>query len=126
MNMRLGLDFHGVLDKYPEIFSNLTKILYAYGWEIHIITGQSIDEGFLQKLHSYEISYTHLFSIIDFHKKLGTEIHYDEKGPWIDENLWNRTKAEYCERAGIDLHIDDSDVYGKFFTNTVYLQINKK
>jgi hypothetical protein len=124
--MKLGLDFHGVIDKHPETFAELSRVLCAYCWEVHIITGQKITEEFLEQLRKYGIQYTHMFSIIDYHEKLGTSIHYNEKGPWIDADLWNRTKAEYCEKNGIILHIDDSDTYGKFFSNTIYLQIQKK
>jgi 8-oxo-dGTP diphosphatase len=33
----------------------------------------------------------------------------------MDNKVWNRAKAEYCKKNGIQLHIDDSDVYGKYF-----------
>jgi hypothetical protein len=123
MNFSVGCDFHGVLDRYPEFFSWLTKILYAYGCEIHIITGNKITQEFLQQLNGYGISYTHIFSIVDYHEQIGTEVLYDERGPWIDADTWNRTKAEYCESYSITVHIDDSDVYGQYFTSTLYLQL---
>lgn len=72
---------------------------------------------------SCNIYYTHIFSIADHHKEKGTVIRYDEKGtPWIDTELWNKTKAEYCADKKIDLHMDDSDIYHKHFT-TPYAQI---
>lgn len=53
---------------------------------------------------------------MDYHEKLGTKINYDKNGdPWIDPELWDKTKAEYCQREKITLHIDDSPVYGKHF-----------
>jgi hypothetical protein len=124
MNLSIGLDFHGVIDKHSQLFSELTKVLYAYGWEIHVITGNKINDEFLQQLKDYGISYTHTFSIVDHHESIGTYVNYDNRGPWIDADLWNRTKAEYCAANGISLHIDDSDVYGAFFT-TPYLLMKK-
>jgi len=127
MNYKMSLDFHGVIDRYPKIFSWLTKLLYAFGCEIHIVTGNSINHELLTQLSDFGISYTHMFSIIDYHEKIGTAVQYDERGPWIDADLWNRTKAEYCESNKIALHIDDSDVYGQYFTSTIYLYLaNKK
>ena len=42
---------------------------------------------------------------------------YDEKNtPWLDGDLWNRTKGEYCEREGISLHFDDTIAYVEYFT----------
>ena len=123
--MKLGLDFHGVVDTHYVLLASMTRALFDYGWDIHIITGQSISEKFLQEVRDLGIKYTHVFSIVDYHVKQGTEVKYDENGPWIDRELWDRTKADYCERENIDLHIDDSDVYGKYFKNTMYLQLIK-
>lgn len=33
----------------------------------------------IQKLENLDISWTHIFSIISYHKEIGTEIFYDEK-----------------------------------------------
>jgi len=41
----------------------------------------------------------------------------------MDDDIWNKTKAKYCEVMKLDLHIDDSDVYGKYFKDTVYLEV---
>jgi len=114
--MKLGLDFHGVIDKGPELFSVMSDLLVKNDHEVHIITGETITNEFKLKIQNFNIIYTHLFSIIDYHKSIGTLIRYEDNGPWIDEDLWNKTKAEYCERMKIDLHIDDSKVYGKYFT----------
>lgn len=50
---------------------------------------------------------------------------YDNNNPILENAVWDRTKAEYCAREEIDLHIDDSDVYGQYFT-TSYLKYNPK
>jgi len=122
---KVGFDFHGVLDKHTDFFSALTKLLVASSWQVHIITGAKLTTDFLARLDSLGIDYTHLFSIVDYHESIGTKVNYDSSGPWIDAELWNSTKAEYCTRQGIDMHIDDSDVYGKYFKDTMYLQLLK-
>lgn len=114
--MRIGIDVHGVIDEKPEFFSKLTKALIESGVEVHILTGPRDNQELRDCLKDHGIFYTKIFSITDHHEKLGTPIRYDEKrNPFIDEYTWDKTKAEYCLRENIDLHIDDSDSYGYFF-----------
>lgn len=124
--MKVGLDFHGVIDKQPELFAKLSNKLRMSDCEIHIITGHKITDEFVQQLKDWKIRYTHLFSIVDYHESINTFVQYDERGPWIDEELWNKTKSIYCEEKQIDVHIDDSEIYGKYFTGkTIYLLMNQ-
>lgn len=114
---RLGLDIHGVIDASPKFYSILTKLFMEAGHEVHILTGSHITDEVRRKLHEMGIMWTHLFSISDHHKSNGKDIIYDKEGtPWIDDESWNRTKADYCRKNGIDYHIDDTAVYGDFFT----------
>lgn len=118
--MKLGIDFHGVIDRAPDLFASLTRILRAEGWEIHIITGREACDELLQNLEMFCIKYQHLFSIISYHKSIGTHITYkggDPTQPLIAPPKWDATKAEYCARVGIDIHVDDSEVYGRYFQN---------
>jgi len=115
---KIGLDFHGVIDKEPELWSFLTENLIEKGYEIHIITGHENNEKFRAELKSLNIVWTHLFSIISYHKSIGTPVTYDKNGdPWIDEEIWNKSKAEYCKKENIDIIIDDSKIYEKYFNN---------
>ena len=43
----------------------------------------------------------------------------------IPENLWNIAKADFCRRSNINIHIDDSKKYLKWFS-TPYCYYNKK
>lgn len=88
-----------------------------------MITGSSITKEIKNKLKLYKIKYTHLFSIIDAHKDITT---YDKNGnPWMDQDIWNKTKGQYCAKNNINMHIDDSDIYGEYFT-TPYLRYYHK
>ena len=120
--MKIGLDIHGVINKYPKFFSELSKLFVENGNQIHIITGSTVKENSiygkknLEYLKENRIFYTHIFSIVDYHEEQGAEIVYqDAENPWIDSQLWNKTKAEYCKKHNIDIMFDDSTVYGKFF-----------
>jgi hypothetical protein len=117
--MNLGLDFHGVITKEPEFFSKLSDYLVNSGNEVHIITGTEITKRFLDKLKNFDIKYTHLFSIVDYHKSIGTTINYENNGPWIDDEAWNKAKANYCKTANINIHVDDSKIYGRYFPKEI-------
>ena len=124
---KVGLDVHGIASNDPEFFSALSKLIIDAGWELHVISGRSLKKGLEEELEQYKISYTHIFSIVDYHEKQGTSIRYDENGgPWIDNEAWNRTKGDYCEREQIDFHLDDSDIYGKYFSTSFAQAIIKK
>jgi hypothetical protein len=113
--IKIGLDIHGVIDSNINFFKILTKLLVDNGHEVHIITGAKI-ENELPFLKENTISYTHLFSITDYHIEKGTEITWDEKNnPHLETYAWDKAKAEYCKKENIDIHFDDSDIYNYFF-----------
>jgi hypothetical protein len=126
---KLGLDIHGVIDRMPEFFSFLSESIINSGGEVHIITGSNIEKAKVE-LSSFNIKYTTIFSIQDHHKKLGTpttEKHPKWGFPMISDELWDKTKSDYCAQNNIDLHIDDTINYGKLFTTPFCkLWINKK
>jgi hypothetical protein len=121
--MKIGLDVHGVCDSNPKFFAELSRLFVEAGHEVIIITGKMKSHGAIDEIEKLGITYTKFFSIIDYHIKKGTEIKYDDTGnPWIDDDTWNKTKAEICKNEKVDFHIDDSSIYGKFF-ETPYAQI---
>ena len=113
--MKIGLDYHGVLDKHPDFFSNLTTSI-AENAEIHIVTGaKKVD--FMKDSKMTGIFYSHFYSITDEFLKHKIPYNIDEKGnPSFDKTLWDSAKAMYCASHKIDIMIDDSKIYGKFFT----------
>ena len=114
--MKLGLDIHGIITEIPKVLSVITELLVKNGHEVHILTGETISDELKKELEEWQIHYTHLFSIIDYQDKMGIEIIYEENGPWIDGYVWDKTKGDYCSKHKIDLMIDDSMRYGKYFT----------
>jgi len=112
---KIGIDIHHVIDADPQFFSILTQDLIFMGWEVHILTGPPKEKA-LKELSLWNIRFTHLFSIADYHVTNGTQINYDENGnPWMDKEIWDRTKGDYCARESILLHIDDTERYQKYF-----------
>lgn len=127
--MKIGIDIHGVITKDPELWADITMLLLTAGHEIHIITGVEDTKELVMELANYAITYHHLFSITSYHKNIGTNVIYkdgDTRYPLIAPPKWDRTKADYCERIGIDIHFDDSVEYGKYFIGkTQYLIYNE-
>ena len=115
---KLGLDLHGVIDAMPEFFSFLTKAIIKAGGEVHIITGGTSEKD-IQLLKDYDIKWTHFFSIVDYHKSIGTktyELHPVHNFPMLSDEEWDKTKGEYCKKNNIDLHIDDTLAYNNYFS----------
>ncbi len=118
-SFKLGIDWHGVLDAVPEIISFLAKAVIAQGGEVHIITGMTWTPLCIDKLKELDIPFTHSFSIFDYHREIGTEIighHVKFNIPKIDDDVWDRTKGDYCRDHEITLHIDDTQIYNNNFT----------
>lgn len=120
--MRVGIDLHGVINHDPKFFSSLAKAIIAAGGEIHIMTGSIITNELRQELRNYGMEWTRLFSIADYYKnKPDVEMWYDsENRPWLSTDLWNRAKADYAKENDLDLVIDDTAVYGDYFTETSF------
>jgi hypothetical protein len=114
--MKFGFDIHGVIDSCPNLFSALTKSLVKDGHEVHIITGPPWSQDIVDQLHAWGIQWTHFFSIVSYHHRIGTSINYDDKGhAHLDTYEWDKTKGWYCKTNEINLHFDDSDSYSYFF-----------
>ncbi len=124
--MKIGLDLHGVVESNPKFFSELSKLLVANGHEVHLITGKRFNLV-EQELKDYGVVYTHFYSIVEEEEKRGVFVKEDENGnPWMDYDIWNSSKAKYCQENGIDLHIDDSSKYGEFFKTPFARYSNNK
>lgn len=125
--MKIALDIHGVCDVNPKFFSELSKLFIQADHEIHILTGKRVSDGALEELEELGISYTHFFSIADYHISKGTKMWEDEKGnPWLEGEIWDRTKGDYCKENEIDFCIDDTERYGNYFTTPFsFIKIKK-
>lgn len=124
--MNLMLDIHGVLDKNPEVFTTLARTIrwWGEGSEVHIVTGESISQNLIDQLLSYnqgEQYWDALVSIQDELIKSGAKIlSLNEFGrPTFSNEEWDSFKGRYCAEHNIDLAIDDSEEYAKYFDPNV-------
>lgn len=126
MCFKLGIDWHGVLDALPEDIAFLSKAIIKAGGEVHILTGMTWTEECNQKLKEWGVEWTHTFSIFDYHHKIlktpAIGWHETFNIPKIDDELWDKTKGDYCRRHNINLHLDDTLQYNKHFT-TPYARV---
>ena len=113
---KIGFDIHGVIDKNTALLSKIINELKKNDYEIHIITGSLISDKLITELKSYNINYDKLFSILSYHLNKETEMWKDEKGDlWLDDDIWNKTKGEYCSENNFEFHLDDTRIYGEYF-----------
>lgn len=113
--LKIGLDFHGVINTNPSYFKDFTEYAERHGHQIYIITGGPAKaiESFLK---AWGIKYTGLFTILDHYAALGKVTFYPDGNFKMDDKLWNTAKAKFCRKHHIDIHVDDSTVYGLSFS----------
>ena len=112
---KLAIDIHGVCNKAPEFFALISRLLIENNNEIHVLTGRRISDGAMDEIKELGISYTHFFSISDHHRESGTDMDIIDGNPWMDDEIWDRSKGDYCKKHQIDFCIDDTERYGQYF-----------
>lgn len=121
---KIGVDFHGVINSNPFFFGKLCALAEEQGHEIHIISGGP--KEYIEKfLALHKIKYTALWCIFDYFDAKN-EVEFLPDGSFhVDDTAWDSAKGEYCRRNEICVHIDDSLVYGDYFT-TPYCLYNER
>ena len=113
--MKIGIDVHGVIDKYPVQFSHMTTAWLSKGYEVHIITGQPLDDV-MSILVDANIYYSHFYSIVECHMVKDTHMWKDDNDTWwMAGDIWTPAKGKYAEEVGLDIHFDDSRSYCDYF-----------
>jgi hypothetical protein len=121
--MNIGLDIHGVIDTYPEIFSEASKRWKSQGHTIHIMTGERWDTA-VDTVNKCDIVFDKYLSITDYHLAK-TGMNWKETGWWTDNEIWDATKGKYCEDKFIELVFDDTLRYWKYmplYTRFMYVK----
>jgi hypothetical protein len=126
VQMILGLDVHGVIDKEPDKYAALARAVRSKkGGKVYIITGQSDTPELRNLLDNLGMTFDRLVSIQDELMAVSAPIMGYEEGRPIFRSLdWDGFKGSYCARNHVDLMIDDSPEYRLYFT-TPFLLINK-
>ncbi len=127
MKLKVGLDIHGVITDDPDKYRLLAETIIRGGGEIHILSGSAIP-NLKKELEKYKIPFTHIFSITTHHEDLGAKVEWIKGLPYMADELWDPTKAEYCKKHGVHFMIDDSPIYEIFFDkeDTHYLKFGGK
>ena len=112
--LKIGLDYHGVIDCCPTYFSQFCSAAINRGHQIFIITGGPAVK-IKQILDNIPIAYNHIFAITDYYQALGMVEQTADGSFAIPDKLWNQAKGEFCFRNHIDFHIDDSLAYRPWF-----------
>ena len=122
--LKIGLDYHGVIDQKPIYFAKLCHIARKRGHFIYIITGGPIVQV-KEYLKDSNIEYDFIFAISDYYQALGEFKQTNDGRIEIPDEKWNIAKAIFCSHNKIDIHIDDSQEYLQWFTTPFCLYDNK-
>ncbi len=121
--LKIGLDYHGVIDKNTNYFSGLCKCARKRGHSIYIITGGPISTVKSQLKYA-DIQYDFIFAISDYYFALDKIEQLPNGSLNVPPHLWNIAKAEFCRRNHINLHIDDGENYLHWFSTPFCLYNN--
>ncbi len=115
--MKIGIDIHGVINLYPKLFAKLAKAWLQRGHEVHILTGMDWASA-KKELEVFSVPYSHYYSIVDYHRKIGTPMKKKKSGWWMAGGLWDKSKGDYCAKHRIQIHFDNDLQYAKWFPET--------
>ena len=124
--MKISFDYHGVIDQYPDVFRAIIKALRKDGHRVYIVTGTAglEAEDLLEKL---EIEYDQIFSITDELTGYTIPAYINkDKRLCFDDKEWDKAKGKFCFDELIDLHLDDTIRYTKYFKTPVAIFEAKK
>lgn len=124
---KIGIDFHGVFNSNTQFFKDFCAYAAEHGLEIHIISGGP-KETIEKFLTLHKIQYTAVWCIFDYFDAK-SEVEFLPDGSFhVDDEKWDSAKAEYCRRNDICVQIDDSTIYGRYFTTPycLYDERNKE
>ena len=132
--MKLGLDIHGVIDKYPEKMIKLAQDTMKKGGRVYIITGPPVEKArqeMINLMATHHVSkpfWNQIYSIVDWMKAKNIPHYTDTNGHvWaLRERDWNAVKGQIAVELGLDLHIDDSEEYGEYFPPGVFCYMKNK
>lgn len=114
MAFKIGIDFHGVICARPELFAIFCSAIRKQGIAVYIISGGP-KKDIIPYLEEQGIAYDKVWTIVDFYEQKGLAAFYEDGSFEIPTELWDRAKAEYCQKENIAFHIDDSGIYGQYF-----------
>lgn len=122
--LKIGIDYHGVITQNPAFFQELTALAVKENHTIIVLSGAKAQDVETYLLRN-NISYSAVFSLLDYFEARELATFYEDGSFFVPSILWDRAKADYCLKNGVDLHIDDSMLYGTYF-QTPFCLYSKK
>ena len=129
--MKIGIDLHGVIESFPEVFKPLMILARKRGCEIIVITGPPLVKAMVEVNaagYASGVHFDRVISVVDWLKENGASMTEDDNGNWWTEDvLWWQSKSKICIQENIDVMIDDSPEYGEYFefADTKFVLIEK-
>ena len=124
MSFKIGIDYHGVITDNPAFFKEFNTLALQKGIGIYILSGGRKAE-INAYLSEHQIPYSEIFSILDFYDAQNKVTFLADGSFKVDDELWNKAKAQFCLEQGIAFHIDDSPLYGETFETPFCLYNNR-
>jgi hypothetical protein len=119
--MRIGLDFSGVITRFPVELSILTNYwIKDCGHEVHIVSNSGWDYV-KSETEKIGVLYTHNCPDVGGSQKteaipMLNDFADREGSSWMHyRDLYLKEKGEYAKSAGLNIHFDDSIAYAKWF-----------
>lgn len=124
---KIGIDFHGVLNTNPLFFQSFCNLILANNGEVYIISGGPHEE-ILRFLDTWQIKFTNVWCIYDYFDAKNEVMFLPDGSFHVEDEAWNAAKGIYCFQNNISVMIDDSLVYGKYFSTPycLYDEYGKK
>lgn len=113
--MKIAIDLHGTIDKYPDAFRSVMKMLVSAGVEVFVMSGPEFEVIFSQLKElgfKLDVHFTGVHSVVEFLKSGNTQMRQDEKGRWwaSDKDWWS-SKGKLCKFYKIDILVDNELKY---------------
>ena len=113
--MKMAIDVHGTLSRWPVFWNRALALLKAMGIEIYILSGPEKDKivGRLLAMRIDTSQVKAILSVADWVKEQeGATFWYDDNNDfWTDDKIWNEAKARICAENDIEVLVDDQIEY---------------
>lgn len=113
--IKIGIDYHGVITANPQFFKEFNTLALEQGIEIFVLSG-GFEKDIAEFMQQKQIPYTFIWSLADYFNANKQLVYLPDGSFKVDNNLWNKAKADFCRQNGINFHIDDSVLYGEHFS----------
>lgn len=116
--MNIGIDIDRTLTKYPEFFTELSRLFRAAGYKVYMITGLG-HESAVEKLSEYDIEYDALIDTSQYNRQ---EIALIGNVP-DNETIVGIFKQRKCRELGVGIMFDDKAQVHRRYGDTPVFEV---